>query len=100
MSTCTVGNGKEFENFPHIAQELSQLSRQFSGVHRNDDLVIDGEITGKSFQELMRGATRKDHKATDSVFNVFDMMDLEDFKRGFCNRSQIDRLFSTRSTNK
>ena len=87
-------NGKEFENFPHIAQELSQLSRQFSGVHRNDDLVIDGEITGKSFQELMRGATRKDHKATDSVFNVFDMMDLEDFKRGFCNRSQIDRLLA------
>jgi DNA ligase-1 len=87
-------NGKEFENFPHIAQELSQISRHISGVDRKDDLVIDGEITGKSFQELMRGATKKDHKATDSVFNVFDMMDLEDFKRGFCNRKQIDRLLA------
>jgi len=66
-------NGKEFENFPHIAQELAKISDTFRS-HDTDALVIDGEITGKSFQELMRGATKKDHTATDSVFNVFDFM--------------------------
>lgn len=89
-------NGKEFENFPHIAQELAKIASTFRS-HDTDDIVIDGEITGKSFQELMRGATKKDHTATDSVFNVFDFMHLEDFKRGFSNTSQIDRLLALES---
>jgi len=89
-------NGKEFANFPHIANDLSKIADTFRS-HDTDALVIDGEITGKSFQELMRSATKKDHNATDSVFNVFDMMSLEDFKRGHCNRTQIDRLLALES---
>ena len=89
-------NGKEFANFPHIAQDLAKIATTFRS-HDTDALVIDGEITGKSFQELMRGATRKDHTATDSVFNVFDFMKLEDFKRGYCNTKQIDRLLALES---
>jgi len=89
-------NGKEFTNFPHIEADLKKIAKTFRS-HDADAIVIDGEITGKSFQELMRGATRKDHTATDSVFNVFDFMTLEDFKRGFCNTKQIDRLLALES---
>lgn len=89
-------NGKEFANFPHIAQDLAKIATTFRS-HDTDALVIDGEITGKSFQELMRGATKKDHTATDSVFNVFDFMKLQDFKRGYCNTKQIDRLLALES---
>ena len=89
-------NGKEFANFPHRAQDLAKIATTFRS-HDTDALVIDGEITGKSFQELMRGATKKDHTATDSVFNVFDFMKLQDFKRGYCNTKQIDRLLALES---
>jgi len=87
-------NGKLFNNFPQIEKELLQLcptTTQRGGV------VIDGEITGKSFQELMRGATRKDHVAADSVFNVFDIMSLVEFKQGYSNRRQKDRLLALES---
>ena len=87
-------NGKLFHNFPQIEQELKKLcdtATQRGGV------VIDGEITGKSFQELMRGATRKDHVAADSMFNVFDTMSLVEFKQGHSNRTQKDRLVALES---
>lgn len=45
----------------------------------------------------MRGATRKDHVATDSVFNVFDTMSLVEFKQGHSNRLQKDRLLALES---
>lgn len=87
-------NGKLFNNFPQIEQELKKLC---ATATQRGGVVIDGEITGKSFQELMRGATRKDHVATDSVFNVFDVMSLVEFKQGHSNRTQKDRLFALES---
>tara|TARA_E500000178_G_scaffold323284_1_gene348733 strand:- start:18222 stop:19598 length:1377 start_codon:yes stop_codon:yes gene_type:complete len=87
-------NGKLFNNFPQIEQELKKLC---ATATQRGGVVIDGEITGKSFQELMRGATRKDHVATDSVFNVFDTMSLVEFKQGHSNRLQKDRLLALES---
>jgi len=87
-------NGKLFNNFPQIEQELKKLC---PSTTQRGGVVIDGEITGKSFQELMRGATRKDHVAADSVFNVFDMMSLVEFKQGHSNRRQKDRLLALES---
>jgi DNA ligase-1 len=87
-------NGKLFNNFPQIEQELSKLC---APATQRGGIVIDGEITGKSFQELMRGATRKDHVAADSVFNVFDVMSLVEFKQGHSNRTQKDRLVALES---
>jgi len=55
--------------------------------------VLDGEIMGKSFQDLMRQAQRKENVQTqDTVFNVFDILPLEDFKRGFWNAQLRKRL--------
>ena len=87
-------NGKLFNNFPQIEQELKKLC---PSITQRGGVVIDGEITGKSFQELMRGATRKDHVAADSVFNVFDIMSLVEFKQGHSNRTQKDRLLALES---
>jgi len=87
-------NGKLFNNFPQIEQELKKLC---ATATQRGGVVIDGEITGKSFQELMRGATRKDHVAADSVFNVFDTMSLVEFKQGHSNRTQKDRLVALES---
>jgi len=87
-------NGKLFNNFPQIEQELKKLC---ATATQRGGVVIDGEITGKSFQELMRGATRKDHVAADSIFNVFDMMSLVEFKQGHSNRTQKDRLVALES---
>jgi DNA ligase-1 len=87
-------NGKQFLNFPHIVKDLQQLC---ATVSQKGSVVIDGEITGKSFQELMRGATKKDHTATDSVFNVFDILSLAEFREGHSNRTQIDRLLALES---
>ena len=84
-------NGKEFSNFPHIAEQIRALAQKHSLQY---DLVLDGEIVGTSFQELMKGATKKDHVATDSDFHVFDIMNLAEFREGHCNRNQHNRLLA------
>jgi len=96
--TCSVisysRNGKVFENFTHIENQLLEnaenilrcLGRDFSS-----GFVFDGEIVGNSFQELMRQARRKtDVQNDDSVFHIFDILPLDDFKHGHWN-AQLHR---------
>jgi len=83
--SCFSRNGKVFENFEHI--EYQVMSRALNLVLPNRELskgfVLDGEVIGSSFQELMRQARRKtDVQATDTVFNVFDIVPLEEFNKG------------------
>jgi len=82
-------NGKEFMNFPQIvdAIEDAQLEIPAGGI------VLDGEIVGESFQQLMRQAHRKnDAETSGMVYHVFDMMGLHEFKEGHSNRQQRKRL--------
>jgi len=82
-------NGKEFMNFPQIAEAIedAQLEIPAGGI------VLDGEIVGESFQQLMRQAHRKhDAETSGMVYHVFDIMGLHEFKEGHCNRSQSKRL--------
>jgi DNA ligase-1 len=58
-----------------------------------EGFVLDGEVIGNSFQELMRQARRKENvEATDSVFNVFDVIPLREFQAGRWNKSLKDRM--------
>ena len=100
---CYSRNGKVFENFTHIEEQVLNNVRQLvsaadrtvgisSGI-LNQGFVFDGEVVGNSFQELMRQARRKENVAAeDSVFHVFDILPLADFKRGHWNAQLYKRI--------
>jgi DNA ligase-1 len=84
-------NGKELVNFPHIAQQISNVI-QLKGSSESMDVVLDGEIMSSSFQDLMKQVHRKDNiEAGDAVLNLFDVLPLEDFEKGFYDKDQTTR---------
>jgi DNA ligase 1 len=93
---CTLysRNGKEFENFPQIADFIEEHRKAFQfGTGFAGQYVLDGEIVGESFQALMKQAQRKSNARTDNmVYHVFDIMPLGEFRSGFCNLPQHRRI--------
>lgn len=98
---CFSRNGKVFENFGHIEQQIhdnfTTLVRACVKVDQGrslvDGFVLDGEVIGNTFQELMRQARRKtDAQADDSVLNIFDIIPLADFRRGHWNAQLRKRI--------
>lgn len=101
VTVCYSRNGKVFENFAHIEDQVSDNFAKIVRACRNVDqgrslikgFVLDGEVIGNSFQELMRQARRKENvQAEDSVFNVFDILPIEDFRRGYWNAPLKKRI--------
>ena len=85
-------NGKEFNNFPEIADAIYKARSLFM-FHSNKSFVLDGEIMGESFQALMKQAQRKsDVKTKDMVYNIFDIVPLDDFERGHWNKPLNKRI--------
>ena len=100
-TVCYSRNGKVFDNFGHIEQQVSdnfvKIVRACKSVDQGrsliDGFVLDGEVIGNTFQELMRQARRKDNvQAEDSVFNIFDIVPLADFRRGHWNAQLHKRI--------
>jgi DNA ligase 1 len=98
---CFSRNGKQFDNFGHIEEQIrdnyTTIVRACVGVDQGRSLingfVLDGEVIGNTFQELMRQARRKsDVQAEDSVFNIFDIIPLQDFRRGHWNAQLRKRI--------
>ena len=96
---CFSRNGKQFDNFGHIEDQVRENWIKIARGHQNaliNGFVLDGEVIGNTFQELMRQARRKDNvQADDSVFNIFDIIPLSDFREGHWNaqlRKRIDIL--------
>jgi DNA ligase-1 len=100
---CYSRNGKEFDNFSHIEdQVIDNVSEIIAAADKVDDIqsgilkegfVLDGEVVGNTFQELMRQARRKDNvDADDSIFHVFDIIPLADFQRGYWNAPLSKRI--------
>lgn len=86
-------NGKPFENFPHIVEQLDSIKAKLLGVTYKKGIVLDGEIIGESFQALMKQAQRKsDVETSGMVYSVFDIVPIDDFERGFWNAQQHKRL--------
>jgi DNA ligase-1 len=84
-------NGKELANFPHIAEQISSVIKQ-KGSSKSMDVVLDGEIMSSSFQDLMKQVHRKDNvEAGDAILNLFDVLPLEDFEKGFYDKDQKTR---------
>jgi DNA ligase-1 len=84
-------NGKELANFPHIVEQISNVVKTH-GTDQNIDVVLDGEIMSSSFQDLMKQVHRKDNvEAGDAVLNLFDVIPLADFEKGFWDKDQAAR---------
>jgi DNA ligase-1 len=98
--TCYSRNGKTFDNFTHIEVQIVQRAKELAGrlskyIGSNADygFVIDGEVVGKSFNELMKQARRKtDVQADDSVLYAFDVLPLSEFREGHCNAQLSKRI--------
>lgn len=95
-NSCTLfsRNGKEFANFPHIAEAILDNRKAFQyGRGTGGHFVLDGEIVGESFQKLMKQAQRKsDVETTGMVYHIFDILPLDAFKEGHCNLQQHKRI--------
>jgi DNA ligase-1 len=93
---CTLfsRNGKEFENFPQIAEAILDNRKAFQwGRGTGGHFVLDGEIVGESFQKLMKQAHRKSDAKTDNmVYHIFDILPLDALKEGHCNLQQYKRI--------
>ena len=87
-------NGKEFANFPQIAKDIMVYRRAFQNTsNMGGRFVLDGEVTGESFQKLMKQAHRKSDVETEGmIYNIFDIIPLDDFQRGFWNAQQYKRF--------
>jgi len=90
-------NGKTFENFTHIEKQIGEnfhkLVRKAGTSNLSMGFVLDGEVIGNSFQELMRQARRKENvQAEDSVFHIFDIVPLLAFTEGHWNAQLHKRI--------
>jgi len=97
VTICFSRNGKQFDNFGHIENQIREnfhkLTRQAATSNLSLGFVMDGEVIGNTFQELMRQARRKtDVQAEDSVFNVFDILPLAAFREGHWNAQLSKRI--------
>ena len=94
VTTAFSRNGKIYENFGHIEEQISAQAKLFLAMPElKDGFVLDGEVTSDSFQELMKQARRKTKaNATDAVFNVFDIIPLAAFEDGIWKVSLTKRL--------
>ena len=94
---CFSRNGKQFDNFGHIEEQVRnnwvKMVRKAATSNLSMGFVLDGEVIGNSFQELMRQARRKtDVQAEDSVYNVFDILPLDAFREGHWNAQLEKRI--------
>jgi DNA ligase 1 len=94
---CFSRNGKQFDNFGHIEEQVRdnwvKMVRLAGTSNLSMGFVLDGEVIGNSFQELMRQARRKtDVQAEDSVYNVFDIIPLASFREGHWNAQLEKRI--------
>jgi DNA ligase-1 len=94
---CFSRNGKQFDNFGHIENQIREnfvkLTHKTATSNLSMGFVMDGEVIGNTFQELMRQARRKtDVQAEDSVFNVFDIIPLDAFREGHWNAPLSKRI--------
>ena len=81
-------NGKSFDNFPDIEKALLEIRKQLSYA----SWVLDGEVTGESFQSLMKQAQRKrDVETKEMIYNIFDIIPLSNFEQGIWKKSQRER---------
>lgn len=80
-------NGKLNENFVEITDALKTILDELPG-----SIVLDGEITSTSFQDLMTQINRRTDRDTSKArLALFDVIPLGHFREGICKVPQEDR---------
>lgn len=92
MAVSYSRNGKVFDNFGHIESQICNTMKEMSLRTGIKSFFLDGEVIGKSFNELMRVARRKNDAVNNSEFHVFDFIPTTDFNRGHWNASFSKRM--------
>lgn len=80
-------DGRQNDRFTIITEKLTKII-----PHLKKSIVLDGEMVSRSFQELMKQLNRKeDVDTSDARLALFDILFLEDFRRGECLMTQTER---------
>ena len=83
-------SGKPFDTLGKVAQELEKLNLYIT--------VMDGEICivdengDEDFQSIIKEIKRKDHTIENPLFQIFDMISLEDFENKTSREKLSERL--------
>ena len=83
-------SGKPFDTLGNVAQELEKLKLY--------NIVMDGEICivdangDEDFQSIIKEIKRKDHTIENPLFQIFDMISLEDFENKTSREKLSERL--------
>jgi DNA ligase-1 len=79
--------GLPMDNFTTITDQLKAMLPVIP-----ESIMLDGEIVGNSFQELMTQVNREKNVNTDTAkLALFDIIPLRDFRKGFCPTPQDQR---------
>lgn len=90
---CYSRNGIVFENFGHIQEQLRKILPVLGSKLGYSSWMFDGEIMSASFQALMRQARRKkDVDIADAVYNIFDIVPLDNWTHGYWNAQLHKRI--------
>jgi len=87
--------GKEFHTLDVLKKELEDFV-ELNPEYKNK--VLDGEVCiiddngNEDFQGIMKEITRKDHTINNPSYCVFDLLDLEDFNKGYSTETYKPRL--------
>lgn len=88
--TSFTRTGKPYIGLNEIEEEIKNLPL--------DNTVFDGELiadsdgsTGEIFTETIKKSKTKDENKTGLLFNIFDMLSVEEFKNGKSEYNAIDR---------
>jgi len=83
-------SGKPFDTLGKVAQELEKL-KLYNTVMDGEICIVD-ENGDEDFQSIIKEIKRKDHTIENPLFQIFDMISLEDFENKTSREKLSERL--------
>ena len=83
-------SGKPFDTLGKVAQELEKLNL-YNTVMDGEICIVD-ENGDEDFQSIIKEIKRKDHTIENPLFQIFDMISLEDFENKTSREKLSERL--------
>ena len=83
-------SGKPFDTLGNVAKELEKL-KLYNTVMDGEICIVD-ENGDEDFQSIIKEIKRKDHTIENPLFQIFDMISLEDFENKTSREKLSERL--------